>query len=67
MPKVDVSYHLPPYSNNSDSKEQIYALPEAYRTIPVYVDESIDRSDCSTLSREQQKNIDAQAATYKEI
>ncbi len=36
MPEVDQSYHLPPYSNTSDSSEQIFSLPKGHRTIPIF-------------------------------
>jgi hypothetical protein len=67
MPTVDSSYHLPPYSNNSDSSEQLFALPEGYRTIPVYVNEDIDLTDCANIKKEQEKNINYQIETYREM
>jgi hypothetical protein len=48
--KVDHSFHIPPYSSDKDSKEDVYALPEGYQTIPIIINASALPVSCPRAS-----------------
>jgi hypothetical protein len=61
---VDRKYYLPPFSNNTDSPEHNYAIPNAHQIIPVKFDEKVMMSNCQNAEREVQKNIQQQLNVY---
>jgi len=51
MSYVNRNYHLPPYSNKTDSQEQNFALPNGHQQIKTKVNEHIILSDCPNYEK----------------